>query len=82
MTFKEAIGVLVSAADVRREQWQGLVDLKENTPAIDADDPTPGGLIPELWEAWGNMDLDDEDTEAQDMANLIAEAIRVVRKIY
>ena len=82
MTFTEAIGVLISAADARRQQWQGLVDYSQNPAPIDAGKPSPADLIDELWEVWGNMELDDDDTEAQDLANEISEAIRVVRKIY
>jgi hypothetical protein len=63
MTFKYAIGVLVSASDVRMAQWEGL--------SKGAD---PGDLINELYEA--------DKTEAAEMAALIKEAIRVVKKIY
>ena len=80
MTFKEAIGVLVGAAEARQQQWQGLVDMKENHAAVDAEAVSPADLIPELWEVWGNMDLDDENTEAQDLVNAYAEAIKVVQR--
>lgn len=84
MTFTEAIGVLISAADARKQQWEGLVYLHETPAGIDSgyDQHNPNGLIDELWEVWGNMELDGEDTEAQNIANEISEAIRVVRKIY
>ena len=78
MTFKDAIGVLVSAADARRGQWASLVNARENS----LPDWSPDDTISELWEVWGSMSEDSDDTEAQDIANEITEAIRVVRKIY
>jgi hypothetical protein len=63
MTFKEAVGVLVSAAEVRMLQWEGVEQGK-----------SPDDLVDELHES--------DEREARDMANIIAEAIRVVRKIY
>ena len=65
MTFTEAIGVLLSASEVRRDQWQGVAEgepVNDLTNELDVDALT--------------------GTEAEDMARLITEAMRVVRKIY
>lgn len=82
MTFTEAVGVLISAADVRAGQWQYLVDNIDEAHPIDIEAPSPAHTVDELWEVWGTMQEDPADTEAADMAKLIKEAIRVVRKIY
>ena len=82
MTFTEAVGVLISAADVRGGQWQALVDNIDELQPLDAQAFSPTDTIDELWEVWGTMQEDPADTEAGDMAALIKEAIRVVRKIY
>jgi hypothetical protein len=64
VTFKEAIGVLVSAAEVRMCQWQGVGEGK-----------SPDDLIDELWESAGTGNL-----EAQAMAEEIEAAIEAVRR--
>ena len=68
MTFTEAVGVLISAADVRADQWQALADNIDEMQPLDIQAFLPADTIGE--------------PEAADMAALIKEAIRVVRKIY
>lgn len=64
MTFKEAVGILVSAAEVRMCQWQGVAEGK-----------SPDDLVDELWESAGTGNL-----EAEAMAEEIEAAIEHVRR--
>jgi hypothetical protein len=76
--YTDAVGVLVSAAEAREAQWQGLVDLKNSPASVDSWDHSPDGLIDELWEVWGEMSENDDDTEAQEQAQMIHAAIVTV----
>ena len=64
MTLDYAIGVLVSASEARKQQWAGVGEGKR-----------PDELIDELWESASTGDL-----EAQELAELIEDAIEVVNK--
>lgn len=64
MTLDHAVGVLVSAAQARKDQWKGVSEGK-----------SPDALIDELWESTGE-DL----SGAKYLAVLIGEAIEVVNK--
>lgn len=64
LTLGDALGVLISAAEVRRDQWAGVGEGKR-----------PDELIDELWESAGSGNL-----EAQNMEDLIGHAIDVVRE--
>ena len=79
MNLKEQIGVLISAAGIRRDQWKALADNFGELQAVDCEPFSPNGTIDELWEVWGGMDLDNEDTEAQDMTDIITHAINYVQ---
>lgn len=59
----DAIGVLVSAAEARLQQWQGVGEGK-----------SPDDLVDELWES-----LSTGCIEAIDMAEIIEDAIRTVQ---
>lgn len=63
-SYYDAVGVLVSAAEVRMCQWKGVGEGKR-----------PDELVDELWESAGSGDL-----EAQEMAEIIEDAIDVVQR--
>ena len=64
MTLDDAVGILVSAAQARKDQWEGV-----------GEGITPSDLIDDLWESQVNG-----TTEAKFMIGLIGEAIEVVNK--
>lgn len=73
MNLKEQIGVLISATEVRRDQWK---EVATGTP--------PGEVVGELWEAW--QPASDhlkgyESPEAQQMADILTTAIEYVHAI-
>ncbi len=75
MNLKHALGVLISAAGIRRDQWDALVNAREDsTPGW-----SPNDTIDELWEVWGSMSEDSADREAQQMADLITHAMNYVQ---
>lgn len=64
LSLSDAVGVLVSAAEARRDQWQGVAEGK-----------SPDDLVDDLWESASTGCL-----EAESMVDLVQHAIDVVRE--
>lgn len=79
MILRDHISIILTAAAVRRDQWKALVDNFGELQAVDAPNFDPGDVVDELWEVWGGMELDPEDTEAKDMSDALTEAIDAVQ---
>lgn len=62
-------GIIFEAAETRRTQWQGI-----------ANGDQPADEIDELYEVHGKMQADPDNTEAQDIATMQAQAIDGARK--
>ncbi len=69
MTLDYAVSVLVSASDVRAQQWEGV-----------AEGIYPSELVSELWEVRAS-DETKEAHEAQDIADEIRTAIATVKTV-
>ena len=52
MTVHEAIRIVLTAAVMRRDQWQGLADSRDAVQPIDREPWSPAELITELYEMW------------------------------
>lgn len=83
MNLKEQMGVLISAANIRRDQWKALVDNRDSIQCTNSflETWTPDETIRELWEVWDGMEEDPDDTEAKDMSRIITTAINYVQAI-
>ena len=80
MTVHEAIRIVLTAAYVRRDQWQGLADSRDAVQPIDREPWSPAELITELYEVWEAQQNDSDDSEAEHLAGMMTEAIEVLDK--